>query len=131
MSDAITPFRVEIATAEIEDLRRRLAATRWPDAETTGDWSQGIPLAYMKELCAYWATRYDMERVAKRLNALPQFRTGIDAETVAAAYTSAVLGAEFQFYQDEERFRFVDAIRLFLDQTIADLERREAQRKDR
>ncbi|HET9062928.1 MAG: TetR/AcrR family transcriptional regulator [Myxococcota bacterium] len=60
-----------------------------------------------------------------------EFRTGIDAETVAAAYTSAVLGAEFQFYQDEERFRFVDAIRLFLDQTIADLERREAQRKDR
>ena len=78
MSDAITPFKVEITSAEVEDLRRRLAATRWPDAETTGDWSQGIPLAYMKELCAYWATGYDMQRVAKRLNALPQFRTGID-----------------------------------------------------
>ena len=78
MSDAITPFKVEITTAEIEDLRRRLAATRWPDAETTGDWSQGIPLAYMKEVCAYWATQYDMQRVAKRLNAFPQFRSAID-----------------------------------------------------
>ncbi len=75
MSDAITPFKVEIGNAEIEDLRRRLAATRWPDAETTGDWSQGIPLAYMQELCTYWATEYDMQRVAKRLNAFPQFRT--------------------------------------------------------
>lgn len=53
-----------------------------------------------------------------------EFRSGIDAETAAAAYTSTVLGAEFQFYQDEERFRFVDAIRLFLDQMITDLERR-------
>ena len=45
MSDAIIPFKVEIGSAGIDDLRRRLAATRWPDAETTGDWSQGIPLA--------------------------------------------------------------------------------------
>jgi pimeloyl-ACP methyl ester carboxylesterase len=78
MSDAITPFKVEIGNAEIEDLRRRLAATRWPDAETTGDWSQGIPLAYMKDVCAYWASQYDMQRVATRLNAHPQFRTRID-----------------------------------------------------
>jgi AcrR family transcriptional regulator len=54
-----------------------------------------------------------------------EFRSGIDAETAAAAYTSAVLGAEFQFYQDEERFRFVEAIRLFLDQMITDLERKD------
>jgi hypothetical protein len=78
MSDAIIPFKVEIGSAGIEDLRRRLAATRWPDAETTGDWSQGIPLAYMQEVCTYWATQYDMQRVAKRLNAFPQFRTRID-----------------------------------------------------
>jgi len=78
MSDAITPFKVEITGAEIEDLRRRLAATRWPDAETTGDWSQGIPLAYMQDVCAYWATQYDMQRVATRLNAFAQFRTEID-----------------------------------------------------
>jgi epoxide hydrolase len=78
MSDAITPFRVSISDEDIADLRRRLAATRWPDAETTGDWNQGIPLAYMKDVCAYWASSYDMQRVASRLNALPQFRTEID-----------------------------------------------------
>jgi len=78
MSEAITPFTVEIQDAQIEDLHRRLAATRWPDAETTGDWNQGIPLAYMQEVCAYWASQYDMRRVAARLNALPQFRTEID-----------------------------------------------------
>ena len=82
MSDAITPFKVDITSAEIEDLRRRLAATRWPDAETTGDWNQGIPLAYMKEVCAYWATQYDMQRVARRLNAWPQFRTTIDGPSI-------------------------------------------------
>ena len=54
-----------------------------------------------------------------------EFRASVDAETVAAAYTSAVLGAEFQFYQDEERFRFAEAIRLFLNQMITDLERKE------
>jgi len=53
-----------------------------------------------------------------------EFRSDIDAETAAAVYTSAVLGAEFQFYQDEERFRFVEAIRMFLDQMITDLERK-------
>jgi len=57
------------------------------------------------------------------------FRADIDAETAAAAYTSAVLGAEIQFYQDEERFRFVEAIGLFLDQMIANLERREMGRR--
>jgi len=57
-----------------------------------------------------------------------EFRSSVDAETAAAAYTSAVLGAEFQFYQDEERFRFAEAIRLFLDQMITDLERTEKTR---
>ncbi len=51
MSDAITPFRIEASDAELEDLRRRLAATRWPDPETVDDWSQGIPLAYLRR-CA-------------------------------------------------------------------------------
>jgi len=78
MSAAITPFTVTISDAEIDDLRRRLTATRWPDAETTGDWNQGIPLAYTQELCRYWAQDYDMQRLATRLNAWPQFRTTID-----------------------------------------------------
>jgi AcrR family transcriptional regulator len=53
-----------------------------------------------------------------------EFRADVDAETAAAVYTSAVLGAEFQFYQDEERFRFVEAIRMFLNQMMTDLERK-------
>ena len=78
MPAAITEFRVEISETEIADLRRRLAATRWPDAETTGDWNQGIPLAYMQSICDYWANDYDMQRLAQRLNRWPQFRTEID-----------------------------------------------------
>ncbi len=77
-TDAIIPFEVRITDDEIAGLRTRLAATRWPDAETTGDWSQGIPLGYLREVCDYWANRYDMRRVQSRLNALPQFRTVID-----------------------------------------------------
>jgi hypothetical protein len=79
MSDAIIPFKVEIGSAGIEDLRRRLAATRWPDRETTGDWSQGIPLAYMREVCTYWATQYDMRRIEapERLPAVPHRIDGL------------------------------------------------------
>lgn len=78
MSASPTAFQVEISAADIADLRRRLEATRWPDAETTGDWNQGIPLAYMRTLCEYWAKDYDMQRLAQRLNRWPQFRTEID-----------------------------------------------------
>ena len=78
MPQSITPFRIEIDSAEIDELRRRLAATRWPDRETTGDWSQGIPLDYMQSVCDYWASGYEMQRVADRVNKFPQFRTTID-----------------------------------------------------
>ncbi|WP_448321755.1 epoxide hydrolase family protein [Streptomyces sp. CO7] len=78
MSTAITPFRVEIPQADLDDLRRRLAMTRWPEAETVADWSQGVPLAWAQELCEYWATRYDWRAAEARLNAVPQFRTEID-----------------------------------------------------
>ena len=78
MLQHITPFRVEIGSTEIDELRRRLAATRWPDRETTGDRNQGIPLDYMQSVCGYWANSYDMHRVADRLNKFPQFRTTID-----------------------------------------------------
>ena len=57
MSSEITPFEISVSDAEIEDLKRRLAATRWPDAETVDDWSQGIPLAYVQEVCAYWGEK--------------------------------------------------------------------------
>ena len=72
------PFRIDVPEAELADLRARLAAARWPERETVEDWSQGVPLDYMKELCAYWAGEYDWRATEARLNALPQFRTEID-----------------------------------------------------
>ena len=79
MSDEVTEYRIEIPEAELRDLRERLRGTRWPEAETVEDWSQGVPLAYMRELCGYWAAEYDWRATEARLNALPQFRTEIDA----------------------------------------------------
>jgi pimeloyl-ACP methyl ester carboxylesterase len=68
----------EAWTAQLEDLRARLRGARWPERETVDDWSQGVPLAYLSELCAYWADEYDWRATEARLNALPQFRTRID-----------------------------------------------------
>jgi len=78
MSDAITPFQIAIDDAQLVDLKRRLAATRWPDKETPSDWSQGIPLSYVKELCNYWEKDYDWRKREALLNRFPQFRTTID-----------------------------------------------------
>ena len=78
MSSEVTPFRIEVAEADLRDLRERLQRTRWPESETVDDWSQGVPLAYLKDLCAYWAEDYDWRATESRLNALPQFRTWID-----------------------------------------------------
>ncbi len=79
MSDSeITDFKIEIPDAQLEDLRRRLGATRWPDAETVDDWSQGIPLAYVQEVCAYWAEKYDWREREAALNRFAQFKTNID-----------------------------------------------------
>ena len=74
----IRPFQAEIPQQEIDDLRRRLLATRWPDKETVGDASQGVPLAKLKQLVEYWATGYDWRKAEAKLNALPQFLTEID-----------------------------------------------------
>lgn len=78
MPSQLAPFVVEISEETLADLRERLARTRWPEPETVDDWSQGIPLAYVRELCEYWQTDYDLRRVEARLNALAQFRTEID-----------------------------------------------------
>jgi pimeloyl-ACP methyl ester carboxylesterase len=75
---AIRPFRIEIAEAEIDRLRARIEATRWPEMETVADPSQGVQLATMQALARYWATDYDFRRFEARLNALPQFKTEID-----------------------------------------------------
>lgn len=74
----ITPFELAVPEEEFDDLRRRLRSTRWPEKETVEDWSQGIPLAYLKEVCGYWAEEYDWRRLEQRLNDLGQFRTEID-----------------------------------------------------
>jgi pimeloyl-ACP methyl ester carboxylesterase len=78
MSGQLTEFQVEIPEAELRDLRERLERTRWPEEETVGDWSQGVPRGYLRDLCGYWAERYDWRATETRLNALPQFRTPID-----------------------------------------------------
>ncbi len=72
--DPVQPFRVEIPDAQVADLRERLARTRWPERETVEDWSQGTPLAYLRELCEHWHSGYEMDRLATRLNAFPQLR---------------------------------------------------------
>jgi len=77
-SDAIRPFRAHVPEPDVADLRRRLAATRWPDKETVADQSQGAQLATLQELVRYWATGYDWRKAEAKLNAYPQFVTNID-----------------------------------------------------
>jgi pimeloyl-ACP methyl ester carboxylesterase len=78
VATGIRPFQVEISEEQIEDLRRRIAATQWPEKETVGDSSQGVPLELMQDLARYWATDYDWRKVEAQLQALPQFMTEID-----------------------------------------------------
>ena len=75
---AIRPFRVDVPDEALADMRRRIAATVWPERETVPDTSQGVPLAVMQELTRYWATDYDWRACEARLNARPQFTTEID-----------------------------------------------------
>src|SRR5439155_7255310 len=74
----IRPFHVDIPDEKLADLRRRIAATRWPSSELVTDASQGVQLATMRELARYWQTDHDWRRVEARLDALPQFMTPID-----------------------------------------------------
>jgi pimeloyl-ACP methyl ester carboxylesterase len=77
-STEVRPFTVEVPEEELVDLRRRIAATRWPSKELVPDRSQGVQLATLKELARYWTTEYDWRAAEARLNALPQFTTEID-----------------------------------------------------
>ena len=76
--DAIRAFRADVPQEEVAELRRRVAAARWPDRETVADRSQGAQLAKIQELVAYWGTGYDWRKAEAKLNALPQFITEID-----------------------------------------------------
>jgi len=76
--DAIRPFHFTAPQAALDDLRRRVKATQWPERETVSDATQGVQLATMQKLAAYWATDYDWRKIEARMNALPQFMTTID-----------------------------------------------------
>ncbi len=75
---AIRPFRIDVPQEELDELRRRVQATRWPEAETVADDSQGVRLATIQALADYWGTEYDLRRFEARLNAFPQYTTEID-----------------------------------------------------
>ena len=78
----IEPFRIEVPDAVLEDLRRRLLATRWPDDAIEGDTDPSIPVAEMRALVEYWTTRFDWRAVERDLNALPQFRADVDGSGI-------------------------------------------------
>src|SRR2546423_4710757 len=75
---AIRPFTIETPEADLDDLRARVAATRWPEKETVDDASQGVELATMQAVARYWLTDYDWRKCEGRLNAVPQLVTAID-----------------------------------------------------
>jgi epoxide hydrolase len=77
-TESIEPFRVNIPQAALDDLKRRLAETRWPNAQTVGDWSQGVTLLKARALIEHWHDRYNWRPFETKLNSFPQFRTQID-----------------------------------------------------
>src|SRR5262249_5514061 len=78
----IRPFRIAVPQADLDDLRHRLARTRWPDELPGVGWNYGVPLGYLKELAEYWRSSYDWRKHEARLNAFPQFTTTIDGANV-------------------------------------------------
>ena len=78
MSDAISPFRIDIPQSELDDLKQRIMLTRWPEQEPCDGWEQGIPLAYTREVANYWANDYDWRRCEAMLNRWPNFRSRIE-----------------------------------------------------
>ena len=92
---AIRPFRVDVPDADLADMKRRLATTRWPDQGTVADQSQGAQLAKLQALVRYWATDYDWRKAEARLNAFPQFKTTIDGSTFTSS-TSVLVTSDFQ-----------------------------------
>jgi microsomal epoxide hydrolase len=78
----VEPFRIDVAEPVLDDLRRRLRATRWPDPAVGEPWAEGTDLAYLRELCEYWLDGFDWRRVESELNAFPQFTTTIDGQRI-------------------------------------------------
>ncbi len=86
MAPGVTAFTPRVPDEALVDLHRRLDATRWPDAETVDDWSQGVPLAYLRDLVAHWRHRYDWRATEARLSALPQVRVDVDGLGIHALH---------------------------------------------
>ena len=82
----LRPFRIDVPDAELDDLRARLAATRWPPAAPGDTWAHGVPLGYLRELAEHWAGGYDWRAFERRLNEWPQFVTTIDGADVHVAH---------------------------------------------
>lgn len=78
----IHPFRIDVPTTDLDDLRARLAATRWPTELVAGDWSRGVPVGYLRDLATYWQSGYDWYAQQERLNSFPQFTTEIDGQNI-------------------------------------------------
>lgn len=79
MENTLVPFTVAISDEELTDLFDRLGRTRWPEPESVSDWSQGVPLGYLRDLCAYWADGYDWRSREARINAFAQYKTTVDS----------------------------------------------------
>src|SRR3954470_2105538 len=75
---AIQPFTIDVPEADLEDLRARIAATRWPEKEPVDDASQGVPLATIQKIARYWETEHDWRKCETKLNSVPNFITEID-----------------------------------------------------
>src|SRR5437763_11826757 len=82
MTSEITPFRIDVPQAGLDDLRARLANTRWPDQPDGVGWRLGAPVDYVRELAEYWRTGFDWRAYEERINAFPQFTTTIDGTNV-------------------------------------------------
>ncbi|HEX2682067.1 MAG TPA: epoxide hydrolase [Candidatus Dormibacteraeota bacterium] len=78
----VKPFRIDVPQADLDDLQRRIATTRWPDELPGTGWSYGVPVGYVKALAEHWAQRYDWRKWEADLNALPQFMTSIDGQDI-------------------------------------------------
>ncbi|MGZ3340953.1 MAG: epoxide hydrolase family protein, partial [Reyranella sp.] len=78
MSSEAKPFRIAVGDDVLDDLKSRLRRTRWPESELVDDWSQGVPLKWIEEVCRYWANDYEWRRREALLNRFPQFTTAID-----------------------------------------------------
>lgn len=79
---SITPFRIDIPQDDLDDLARRLESARWPDELPDAGWDYGVAAGFLRELAEHWRTRYDWRAHERRLNALPQFSTEVDGQTV-------------------------------------------------